>query len=178
MKGRITNIGHGLEGDLTVTLSLPRHNADNIKKLLDADIDAEIKKWREKRSHDANSLCWALCRDIAAALKAQHTDVEVYRRAIRDVGEYEHLPIKEVAVETFTRRWESKGIGWFVDVVDDSKLSGYKLVKAFYGSSTYTTKEMSTLLDYLVDEAEQMGLTIITKKYDVEKAKKEWGGGV
>ena len=174
MKGRITNIGYGLEGDLTVTLSLPRQYTDDIKKLLDADIDAEIKKFRERRTSDANRLCWCLCRDIAVALKAQHTDVEVYRRAIRDVGEYEHLPIKEVAVETFTRRWESKGIGWFVDVVDDSKLPGYKLVKAFYGSSTYTTKEMSTLLDYLVDEAEQMGLTIITKKYDVEKAKKEW----
>ena len=87
MKGRITNIGYGLEGDLTVTLSLPRQYTDDIKKLLDADIDAEIKKFRERRTSDANRLCWCLCRDIAVALKAQHTDVEVYRRAIRDVGE-------------------------------------------------------------------------------------------
>lgn len=174
MKGAIKDINLELGGGITVTLSLPRSELEAVYRLKESPVDVTIKKYREKRSHDANSLCWALCRDIAAALKAQHTDVEVYRRAIRDVGEYEHLPIKEVAVETFTRRWESKGIGWFVDVVDDSKLPGYKLVKAFYGSSTYTTKEMSTLLDYLVDEAEQMGLTIITKKYDVEKAKKEW----
>lgn len=178
MLGQIKDIGLTLTGEIALTISLPRQHIEELTKLKDEQIDVTIKKYRERRTSDANRLCWCLCRDIAVALKAQHTDVEVYRRAIRDVGEYEHLPIKEVAVDTFTRRWESKGIGWFVDVVDDSKLPGYKLVKAFYGSSTYTTKEMSTLLDYLVDEAEQMGLTIITKKYDVEKAKKEWGGGV
>ena len=174
MLGQIDNIGLTLKGEIALTISLPRQHIEELTKLKDEKIDVTIKKYRERRSMSANALCWCLCRDIAAALKAQHTDIEVYRRAIRDVGEYEHLPIKEVAVDTFTRRWESKGTGWFVDVVDDSKLPGYKLVKAFYGSSTYTTKEMSALLDYLVDEAEQMGLTIITKKYDVEKAKKEW----
>ena len=108
------------------------------------------------------------------AMPSPHTDAEIYRHAIRDVGEYEPLPIKAEAVDTFKRRWETKGVGWFVDVLDDSKLPGYKVVRAFYGSSSYDSKEMSRLLDYLVDEAQQMGIVIPTNKYDIEKAKSEW----
>ncbi len=102
-------------------------------------------------------------------------DAEVYRKAVMDAGEYEHLPIKAVAVDTFARRWESKGLGWFVQEVDDSKLKGYKLVKAYYGSSTYDTKEMSVLLDYIVDEAQQIGLTLRASEKEIEEAKRRWG---
>lgn len=50
MKGRIKDLGFGMLGDLTVTLSLPRQHADSLKKLMDADIEADIKKFRERRS--------------------------------------------------------------------------------------------------------------------------------
>ena len=58
---------------------------------------------------------------------------------------------------------------------DDSKLQGYKRVRLYYGSSTYDTKEMSRLLDYLVDEAQQMGLTLRASKAEIEEAKRRWG---
>lgn len=173
MKGTIKDIGLTLTGELSLTLTLPRQSADELKPLMDAPVSVDIKKWREKRSLDANGLLWAMCREIGQALGIP--DVEVYRKAVTDAGEYEHLPIKAVAVDTFARRWESKGLGWFVQVVDDSKLKGYKLVKAYYGSSTYDTKEMSRLLDYIVDEAKQIGLTLRASKKEIEEAKRRWG---
>ena len=173
MKGAIKDIGLTLSGELSLTLTLPRQSADELKPLMDAPVSVDIKKWREKRSLDANGLLWAMCREIGQALGIP--DVEVYRKAVMDAGEYEHLPIKAVAVETFARRWESKGLGWFVQVVDDSKLPGYKLVKAYYGSSTYDTKEMSRLLDYIVDEAKQIGLTLRASDKEIEEAKRRWG---
>lgn len=173
MKGTIKDIGLTLTGELSLTLTLPRQSADELKPLMDAPVSVDIKKWRERRSLDANALLWACCREIGQALGIP--DVEVYRKAVADAGEYEPLPIKAVAVETFARRWESKGLGWFVQVVDDSKLKGYKLVKAYYGSSTYDTREMSKLLDYVVDEAQQIGLTLRASKKEIEEAKRRWG---
>ena len=173
MKGTIKDIGLTLSGELSLTLTLPRQSADELKPLMDAPVSVDIKKWRERRSLDANALCWALCRDIGKAVKLP--DIEVYRRAVRDAGEYEHLPIKAVAVDTFIRRWQSRGIGWFVDVIDDSKLKGYKLVKVYYGSSSYNTQEMSRLIDWLVDECAQMDIPLPATKEQVEEAKRRWG---
>ena len=128
--------------------------------LKDVAVKVEVKKASKHRSKDANALCWGTCKDIGDALKPPISKEEVYRRAIRDVGEYEPLPIKAEAVQTFCERWASKGTGWFAEVIDDSKLPGYKLVFAYYGSSTYDTAAMSRLIDYLIDEANQIGIVI------------------
>jgi hypothetical protein len=173
MRARIKGLSLALDGGQELTLSLPGDWRQEYVKLKDADVEVEIKKYREKRSLDANGLLWAMCREIGQALGIP--DVEVYRKAVIDAGEYEHLPIKAAAVDTFARRWESKGLGWFVQVVDDSKLPGYKLVKAYYGSSTYDTREMSKLLDYIVDEAQQIGLTLRASEKEIEEAKRRWG---
>ena len=118
-------------------------------------------------------MCWSLCTDIGKALTPPIPKEEVYRKAIRDVGEYEPLPIREDAVETFQRRWASHGTGWFAEVVDNSKLKGYKLVFAYYGSSTYDTSAMSRLIDYLVQDARNMGLPLPATK-EQEEMLKSW----
>ena len=149
-----------------------RADAGNIYDTLkDFDVDVEIRKHNPKRSKDANAMCWAMCSDIGKALRPPVPKEEVYRKAIREVGEYEPLPIKAEAVETFQRRWAAKGTGWFAEVIDDSKLPGYKLVFAYYGSSTYDTQAMSKLIDYLVDEAQQMEIPIPARKEQEEMLK-------
>ena len=157
-------------------LSSPtRGDAGKIYDMLkDADVDVEIKKHNPKRSKDANAMCWAMCSDIGNALRPPIPKEEVYRRAIREVGEYEPLPIREDAVEIFQRRWAAKGTGWFAEVIDDSKLPGFKLVFAYYGSSTYDSATMARLIDFLVDDARQMGLSIPASK-EQEEALKAWG---
>ena len=142
--------------------------------LKDLDVDVEIKKHNPKRSKDANSMCWAMCSDIGNAIRPPVPKEEVYRRAIREVGEYEPLPIREDAVETFRRRWAAKGTGWFAEVIDDSKIPGYKLVFAYYGSSTYDTAAMSRLIDFLKQDMENMGLRIPASK-EQEEALAAWG---
>jgi hypothetical protein len=174
MKGRIRDMGRGFDGSLTVTLTLPPQYADEIHALMQDDISAEIKKWRDHRSKDANALMWAVCQEIGSALVPPVPKEDVYRKAIRDVGEYEPLPIKAGAVERFCSNWATKGIGWFADVQDDSKIPGYKLVFAYYGSSTYDTKQMSVLLDYLIDDAEQMGI-VLKAGPELERLAKEYG---
>ena len=174
MEGRLTGFSLNRDGTQNVTVTVAADFADQYDKLKDLPVSVEIRKATKKRSKDANAMCWAMCADIGNALRPPLPKEEVYRKAIREVGEYEPLPIKAEAVETFQRRWATKGTGWFAEVIDDSKLPGYKLVFAYYGSSTYTVEEMSRLIDYLVDDAKQMGIPIPASK-EQEEALKAWG---
>ena len=174
MEGRLREPFRLSGGEWLVSFTTRGDAGKIYDRLKDADVDVEIKKHNPKRSKDANAMCWALCHDIGKALQPPLPKEEVYRRAIREVGEYEPLPIKEEAVETFQRRWSEKGTGWFAEVIDDSKLPGYKLVFAYYGSSTYDSSAMNWLLDFLVDDARQMGLSIPASK-EQEEALAAWG---
>lgn len=162
-------------GEWQITLLTSFNPVQLYYRLKDSPISVEIKKASNARSKTANDFCWAMCTDIGNALVPPETKEDVYRQAIRAVGEYEPLPIRSDVVETFQKRWSTKGIGWFADVVDDSKLSGYKLVFAYYGSSTYTTESMSRLIEYLKQEMINMDLPIPISKKDEERLLKEWG---
>ena len=122
----------------------------------EADYNVQIEKYRESRSLNSNSYMWILCDKIAD--KINSTKEEVYQKAVREVGVFEVLPIKNVALTDFKRRWASKGLGWFCEELRDSKLAGYTTVMAYFGSSTYNSKEMSRLLDYVVEEAKELGI--------------------
>lgn len=173
MEGRLTGFSLNRDGSQNVTVTVAADFAEEYDRLKDVPVSVEIRKASKKRSRDANAMCWAMCSDIGNALRPPLPKEEVYRKAIREVGEYEPLPIKAEAVETFQNRWASKGTGWFAEVIDDSKLQGYKLVFAYYGSSTYDTTTMSRLIDYLVEDAREMGLVIPASK-EQEEALKAW----
>jgi hypothetical protein len=122
----------------------------------------EIKPKAKKRSLNANAYCWDLCTRIAAAVGMSKEDV--YRRNIREVGTYTPMPIKEEAIKEFGRIWKAHGVGWFIDIVDDSKIPGYKLIFAYHGSSTYTTAEMSRLIDNLIQDAKSVGIETLSDR--------------
>lgn len=128
--------------------------------------DFDIKRKRKRRSLDANAYMWALCTEIANAVGISKE--EVYKRNIREGGEYTPLPIKDEAIEEFSRIWSSHGIGWFCDVVDNSKLTGYKLVFAYHGSSEYDSNQMSRLINRVKADAESVGVPTMTTD-EIEK---------
>ncbi len=146
---------------------------DEFNKLQNEElVDIEIVKHREKRSLDANAYCWVLCKKIADVLRI--TKEEVYAKAIHEVGKFEILPIKDEAVDTFIKAWSSKGIGWICEVLNKSKLDGYTNVIAYYGSSIYDTKEMSVLIDNIVQEAKQLEIETMNPK-ELEELMSMWG---
>lgn len=143
-------------------------NQQNIKKLSDALeiidkgklLDINIKQHREKRSLDANSYCWIICQKIAE--KINNTKEFVYKRAIKQVGDFEIVPIKDEVVDKWVMNWESKGLGWQSEVLEKSKLEGYTNTINYYGSSTYDTKEMSLLLEEIVYQAKELDIDTMT----------------
>lgn len=122
----------------------------------------ELKKKPKKRSLNANAFCWELCTRIGEAVGIPKE--EVYRRSIREVGTYTPIPIKDEAVEEFQRIWSTHGVGWFADVIDNSKLAGYKLLFAYHGSSTYDTAQMARLIDNLIQDAQSLGIETLSER--------------
>jgi len=117
----------------------------------------DIKPYRAQRSLDANAYLWVICQKIAEAIG--NTKENVYKKFIRDVGQFEILPIREDAVEYWINVvWGGRGLGWYAEVIEDSKLPGYKKVINYLGSSIYNTEEMSVLIDEVVTQAKALGI--------------------
>jgi len=111
----------------------------------------ELKKVGKKRSISANSYCWVLCDEIAKKLRS--TKEEIYRRAVGEVGVYSELFFAgQKQMAEFDERWKRNGLGWFI------KPTGKHTAQLYYGSSVYQQDEMNRLVDWLVDEAQGLGI--------------------
>ena len=101
---------------------------------------------------------------------------DVYRMAIKAVGVYVETQLLAWDIPKVRERWESHGDGWLFVVVDDTHgLTGHKFVHMYYGSSTYTVDEMRVLLDWLIDQCEQMQLSIPLSKKEEQELLERWG---
>lgn len=119
--------------------------------------DLTIKEHRQKRSQDANAYAWVLIGRLADAMRIPPT--EVYRQAIVNIGgNYEVIPIKEEAAEKFKEIWQKQGIGWPVFDMGKSKIPGYRNLRAYYGSSAYDTRQMTMLIDNLIQDCKALGI--------------------
>lgn len=122
-------------------------------------LNIELKKYRKQRSLDANAYCWVLCDKIAKELSKDGTIVTkeaVYKDAITQIGTFEPFIVQEVSFEKFKRIWEKQGLGFIVQEV--SKKDKCIKVHCYYGSSTYDSKEMSLLIELLVDLAKSLNI--------------------
>lgn len=158
MRARLRDLSFGMDGRQVLSLTVEEDFRAKWDELRDSELEVTVKKYRKRRSKNANDYLWALCEEIA---KNQGiTKEEVYRKQIREVGVYEPLPVREDALERFGAAWRQKGIGWFTEVVDDS-FPGYKKVFAYYGSSTYDTEQMSRVIGAAQEDARALGIEVI-----------------
>ena len=130
-----------------------------VRKHKDKLYDLVVKEHQKKRSLDANAYAWVLINKIADALRI--TPIEIYRQAIQNVsGNYEIIPIKEEAVEHFKQCWEAQGLGWPCVDMGKSKLDGYRNLRAYYGSSTFSVQQMQVFIDNLVQDCRALDIEV------------------
>lgn len=128
-----------------------------VRKHKDKLYDLEVKEHRKKRSLDANAFAWVLIGKLAAAMRMQPN--EVYIEAIRSIGgNYEIIPVRTDAAEKFQKIWSKQGLGWPCIDMGPSQIPGYRNLQAYYGSSTYDTRQMSLLIDNLVQDCKALDI--------------------
>lgn len=119
--------------------------------------DYDLTVHKQRRSRDANNFCWVLCEEIASKL-FKTTKEDVYRRAIQRVGVYKDFVLTEDEAKTFRIAWGKIGTGWITEAVDYDADGDRAIIRAYYGSSTYNTRQMSRLIDDLVQDAQALGI--------------------
>lgn len=99
-----------------------------------------------------------MCDRIAKELSNESivTKEQVYKDAISQVGTFEPMIIEEKAYDKFKRIWEKQGLGFIIQEV--GKKDKCIKVHCYYGSSTYDTKEMSLLIEIIVDLAKSLNI--------------------
>lgn len=171
MKGRLLDLSFTLNGKQRLVIELDDDFRQDFAALKDHDVRVEIKKWRKKRSLDANAYAWVLIDKIAQATGIPKT--EVYRQAIREIGGVSDIvAVPDNAVDKFREGWSKQGIGWQTEILDSKP--GYKRIVVYYGSSTYDTKQMSALIDSLVQDAQALGIETLPP-HEIARLNSLWG---
>lgn len=138
-----------------------------IDYLIDKDSNKkyELKEYKEKRSLNANSYLWVLCTKIAEVLTT--TKEEVYLEELKRYGQSMLIPTAK----------DSKPDGYFKYYTFESRrlLNGREVdfYKVYKGSSDYDTKEMSILLDGIVQDAKELDIETL-EDIKINKLIEEW----
>ena len=133
---------------------------------LDKDKKYEIIEYKEKRSLNANNYAWKLITEISNKML---TDKEaVYLDMLKHYGQSELVSIlSTIEVKGYFKYYEVAG----TSVLNNKEFTHYKIFK---GSSEYNTKEMSILIDGIVQEAKNLGIPTETPEM-IERMKSMWG---
>lgn len=152
MRGRLVDLVTGRNGRQRVTVELDSDFRNSFDALASDDVDFSVKRWREKRSLDANGYLWWLVTEIGNRLRMSKDDV--YLDMLKRYGQGGAVSVEERFAGHFRRSYK------YHEELGRSELHGKTFVhfRFWVGSSEYDTEEMSILLDGVIQEARELGI--------------------
>ena len=144
--------GCDIYGNLTLTLTVPRPQRDNLNlDNLTGLLDVEIKKHREGRSLNANALFWKIVNSIAEIQDASNN--EIYLSLLEDYGVQKYMVVKPEAADSITKLFRA------VDDLGTVFVNGKpgRQLKCTIGSSQYDTAQMARLIRGAISESKDIG---------------------
>jgi hypothetical protein len=152
-----------------------RKTIDELQDLQSVErLTIDAKKYRERRSLDANAYCWQLIDKIAKRLGVDKWTW--YLHSIREYGVFQDVKIVREAVSMLQRYFR------YVELFDDgygaesSDSEGDMVVaRCYFGSSKYDSKEMSDLIAGVVREAQELGIETLTPE-EQQRMLEAWKG--
>lgn len=162
--GQISDISFDFRtGKPKVTLLLNEKQTflDGVDELRTCDkLTVELKKFRPKRSLDANAYCWTLLNKLA---ENQSVPVEeIYRHYIREIGgNADVVCVKNEALPNLQEAWRRCGLGWFSETFP-SKLDSCTNVILYHGSSEFDSAQMARFIDSIISDCKAVGIETAT----------------
>lgn len=158
MTGRLEDIfAEGSRKYITISTG---ESVNEIESLIGEEVEAKITKKRGKRSLNANGYMWELCTLIADKLSNEgtiFTKEDIYRETVKNVGVFRDIPMQADYADTLRTAWEMHGIAWITEIVDYDEQNTL-IVRCYYGSSTYNTKQMSRLIEALIQDCDNLDI--------------------
>lgn len=154
--------------NLSLRTPLARRIVDAVKK--GKTYTVEIKEYRKKRSLDHNAMYWSVLTSFAEVLNI--SNAKAHNLLLRRYGQLERYDDKPVYVvlpdtedaETKADEAETYHLKPTSQVKQGKDGKVYRTWMLLRGSSTYDTKEMTRLLDGLLDECKEMGIAVMTER--------------
>ena len=116
----------------------------------------------EKRSRTANAYAWVLITKLSEALN--YPKEEIYRRAVSEIGgKSTVMSLRTNAVNDFRRAFVNGHIGRNVEILHSDAEKTDLLIT--YGSSDFDRKQMSQLIDNLVQDCLAVGIETKDQNY-------------
>lgn len=181
LTGRISSLAFNRDGKPMVTLEMN----ERISALTMADelyscekLTLKFEKFRPKRSLNANAYLWKLCDLLADKLSEDgvpHTKEDIYRDAIKARGIYREqgeLPLD--FAKTSRHAWEMLGTGWITEQVDFEPDGDRVVVRYYYGTSQYTSKQIGRVINWLIDECLQQNIPTKSQE-EIDSLLNSWG---
>jgi len=156
-------------GNIIISFELNEEPTDAINAIASCEkLSIIAKKFRKKRSLDANAYCWVLCTKIADAVNSSKD--EVYEEMLQKYGylyqdEDGYIPVTVKAGVDM-----SKIQGHWKFFKSNGKFDSYLMIK---GSSEYDSSEMAKFIDRIVEEAKDLGIETATPA-ELERMKEQW----
>ena len=142
------------------------------KLLKDKKYDLTVKQHRKHRSLDANAYAWTLIDKLSAALHKKKS--EIYREAIKNIGGVsESFCLPTAAAVRLAESWDDGSHLGRQAIIEDAIFEGCSNLTLFFGSSEYDTKQMSALIDSIIEDCKAVGIeTLPPEKLAI--LKEEW----
>lgn len=133
----------------------------------------EVKEVKKKRSINANNYFWKLLQELC---ELQDLDaIEEYKKRVKELAIFRRFRIETKDVKTFEIMWQDMGIAWFCEIADTEYISNveFKIINAYYGSSSFNSKQMSRLIDGVVQDCKAVGIETKSEA-EICSLLKEW----
>lgn len=171
MRARLAGLAMSLEGKQRLTLELVDDFREEYDRLGGQELEVTIKRYRKRRSLDANAYFWVLCDRLAEA--TGQPKEEIYRQSVREIGgNSETVCVMESAAGRLREGWEHNGLGWITETFP-SKLPGCVNMILYAGSSTYDGAQMGRLIDNIVQDCRAVGVETLPPA-ELLRLQEEW----
>ena len=145
----------------------------DIEQLKGLKLKIEAKKYIKKRTANANNYFWKLLQEICEL--ADIDTIEEYKRRVKKLGIFRRFKIEKDNVNTFEKMWTAQGIAWFSEIADTEYIGDteFKIINAYYGSSSFNSKQMARLIDGVVQDCKVYGIETKSQK-EIDSLLESW----
>lgn len=157
-----------------ISLLLDTRQLDIVEELKKENkLNIEVKKYRKKRSLNANSYFWQLLQELCELVELD--TIKEYKRRVKELGIFRQFKIETENIKTFEKMWTRQGIAWFCEIADTTYIGDteFKIINAYYGSSSFNSKQMARLIDGVVQDCKVYNIEIKPQE-EINSLLKEW----
>lgn len=133
--------------------------------------DEEVYVKKKKRSKKSNSYFWEMLQQLCFELNLDV--IQEYRKRVKELGIFQTFELDTKNVPTFEFLWNERGIAFFTEKVEE--IGNKTIINAYYGSSSFNSKQMSKLIDNLVQDCRSVGIQTLEDKEIEELIRSEYG---